>query len=643
MIAHKQPGAPSTSVNHAVAFDDVGARVRNRVVGWLSVVIAVGALLHACVFGLVATGLLDVPHLRGFPHPGIIGAACLAVAAVVLAARRHLVQAPSSLGGVALSIGSALTIGLTLPAHYVDVSLPQVLWAPVLIAAATCGRRWIVATFAVTFGLVLARHGLAPAFHSPTAVAMMAMLLGIIVSVRWLHEAGLREAALTHERLMQALDNDALTSLPNRQRFLESVVEALRFLPRTKKGLAVLRVDVEQFGILTTTLGRDVGDDVLRQVGALLRAGVRSTDVVARSGADDFLVLLIDLPSVVGAERVAMKLVQQFERALPAGSRTVHLSVRVGVAFVDDSAVPDADAVDPSSAERLVQRAETALARARGAGKARVAIEQGEREGEAQRRFLLSQDLREALERRELSVVFQPIVELATGRVVKAEALVRWKHGTLGAVSPAEFIPIAETNGTIHAIGDWVFRVAVQHASQWRNAAASDFKVSINRSPLQFREDGDGHHPCLALLDELGVPADSVVLEVTEGVLLEANATTKARLAALRAAGVQLSLDDFGTGYSSIGMLHGFDMDVVKIDRRFVQGLGRGNKDWVLCQSILTMAHALGLKVVAEGIETEEQRALLLELGCDYGQGYLLGRPMTADDLAARLSAPSLG
>jgi len=458
----------------------------------------------------------------------------------------------------------------------------------------------------------------------------------LVVFVRWLHDAGLREAAVAHGRLMQTLDSDALTSLPNRRRFLESVVEALRFLPRAKKGLAVLRVDLEQFGSLTTALGRDVGDDVLRQVGALLRATVRSTDVVARSGADDFLVLLFDLPSVVGAERVAAKLVERLEQALPAGTRTVHLSVRVGVAFVGADAVPDAERVDDGAAERLVQRAETALARAKAGGRSRVAIEHGDHECQAQRRFVLSQDLREALDRHELSVVFQPIVELATGRVVKAEALVRWKHGTLGAVSPTEFIPIAETNGTIHSIGDWVFRVAVQQASAWR-AAAPGFQISINRSPLQFREDGDGRHPCLAMLDELGAPPDSVVLEVTEGVLLDANAPTKARLAALRAAGVQLSLDDFGTGYSSIGMLHGFDMDVVKIDRRFVQGLSRGGKDWVLCGSILTMAHALGLKVVAEGIETEEQRALLLELGCDYGQGYLLGRPMPAVDLATRL------
>jgi EAL domain-containing protein (putative c-di-GMP-specific phosphodiesterase class I) len=205
----------------------------------------------------------------------------------------------------------------------------------------------------------------------------------------------------------------------------------------------------------------------------------------------------------------------------------------------------------------------------------------------------------------------------------------------MGAVSPAEFIPIAEANGTIHDIGDWVFREAVRQTLAWRAAGASGFQISINRSPVQFREDPDSRHPCLLMLDELSAPGDAVVLEVTEGVLLDADPGTRDRLAALREAGIQLSLDDFGTGYSSIGQLHGFDMDLLKIDRRFVSGLTRGSKDYLLCESILRMAHSLGLQVVAEGIETEEQRALLEELGCDYGQGYLLGRPMPAEALAS--------
>jgi diguanylate cyclase (GGDEF)-like protein len=498
------------------------------------------------------------------------------------------------------------------------------------MAAATCDFVWVPVMGALSFGGVIVRHGWVPALRSPATIVTSALILGLVLLVRWLHDAGMREAAASHARSIHATFHDALTGLPNRHRFVQRLQQALS---TSTTGVAVLRIDLDEFGPLNRALGRAAGDAVLRSVADTLRLATGPAESLARAGADDFLVLLTDQPDASRGERLATTLLESLEAPRVIAGRTLHLTARVGVAF--------ARAGEVSDAESLLQRAERAMSDARAAGVHRISLETSAPEAPANdRAFQISQALRGACARGEMSIVYQPIVDLGTGRVTKGEALVRWTHPELGAVGPAEFIPIAEANGTIHEIGDWVLVHAARQAAAWRARGAHDFVVSVNRSPVQFRTDGDGPHPCLERLREAGVTPDCVVLELTEGVFLDTDASMRKRLETLRTAGIGLSLDDFGTGYSSLGHLHGFDLDVVKIDRRFVQNLANGPKDRVLCESIVGMAHALGLSVVAEGVETEEQRAILAALGCDYAQGYLLGRPMPAKPMGELVLSP---
>ena len=240
-------------------------------------------------------------------------------------------------------------------------------------------------------------------------------------------------------------------------------------------------------------------------------------------------------------------------------------------------------------------------------------------------------------------MVYQPIVELATGAVHKAEALIRWHHPTRGLISPAEFIPIAEASGLIVDIGEWVFQQAAAQVQQWRATLDPDFQISVNKSPVQFHNDAGRQQSWVAHLRQIGLGGDAVVVEITEGLLLDTSAAVTEQLLQLRDAGIQVSLDDFGTGYSSLTYLQRFDIDYIKIDQSFVRHLIPECTELALCKAIIVMAHELGMKVIAEGVETAGQRDLLVAAGCDYGQGYLFARPMPVEAfdafMAARASA----
>lgn len=611
-----------------VSESEISSALRGRVVGWVTLAVAAVCFGQALFLGLQAKGVLVLPTVRRVEQPWAVIAGGVLTGIITLTLRRGYKR--ESVGGswVGVVLASAALCGIAAPKAWLQEAIPQIVWVPVLIAAATCDLRWAFVCFGLEFMFLFARHGLQPALISPNSWINMVAILGLVVALRWLHDEGLRAASRAHRRMLGALFHDPLTGLRNRHGFAERLARLNADDASPRGSITVLRFEIEQFSRLSNALGRDSAEETLKQVAMTVGAEIGEGEAAARVATHDFLLLLRGLAGPAEVERRATRITESLERPRRVRGRELRLSVRVGVVFVE----PD----EPAEAEAVLQRVDQAVALAQGGGRQRVVIltRQSAVDG-SDRAFILSQDLHGALAQGQLSVVYQPIVHLKTGRMVKAEALVRWRHATMGAVSPAEFIPIAEANGTIHDIGDWVFREAVRQTLAWRAAGASGFQISINRSPVQFREDPDSRHPCLLMLDELSAPGDAVVLEVTEGVLLDADPGTRDRLAALREAGIQLSLDDFGTGYSSIGQLHGFDMDLLKIDRRFVSGLTRGSKDYLLCESILRMAHSLGLQVVAEGIETEEQRALLEELGCDYGQGYLLGRPMPAEALAS--------
>ncbi len=435
--------------------------------------------------------------------------------------------------------------------------------------------------------------------------------------------------------IWQQANFDALTGLPNRRMLRDRLEQAVRQSRRDGRRLALLFIDLDHFKQVNDSLGHERGDQLLVQAAGRLCGCVREVDTVSRFGGDEFTVLLGDLRHAVDADEVARDIVNVLSRPYALDGETAYVSASVGITIYPD----DATAIDD-----LFKHADQALYVAKDAGRNRVSQFTPALEVAAQTRGNLARDLRSALAEGQLHVVYQPVVSLASGAVLKAEALLRWQHPSRGPIGPTIFIPIAESTGLIVEIGDWVFLQAARQARVWRERLDPGFQISVNKSPIQFANVRGGHDAWFKLLDDLNLPGQSIVVEITEGVLLDASESVDEHLLRLRDAGVSVSLDDFGTGYSSLSYLQRHDIDFIKIDQRFVRGLAPGSRDHTLCKAMIVMAHELGMQVIAEGVETEQQRALLAEAGCDHGQGYLFAQPMPADDFeawvhAARVSA----
>jgi EAL domain-containing protein (putative c-di-GMP-specific phosphodiesterase class I) len=289
--------------------------------------------------------------------------------------------------------------------------------------------------------------------------------------------------------------------------------------------------------------------------------------------------------------------------------------------------------------EDLLKHADQAMYAAKGAGRNRFSYFTAALQVAALNRMRLTNDLRSAIKGEQLRLYFQPIVDLKTGRIRKAEALLRWQHPQRGLVSPLEFIPLAESSGLIVDIGQWVFNESIRWVQRWRDVVDAQFQVSLNQSPVEFQREGGSYDVWLRTLRQLNVPGQAIVVEITEGLLLDASSMVTDKLLQLRDAGIQVALDDFGTGYSSLSYLNKFDIDYLKIDRSFVSNLAPDSSDMALSEAIIVMAHKLGLQVIAEGVETAQQRDLLAGAGCDHAQGYLFDRPLPVEEFDAMLMA----
>ena len=427
----------------------------------------------------------------------------------------------------------------------------------------------------------------------------------------------------------QQANFDALTGLPNRRMLRERLEQDIRKSERDGASLALLFIDLDHFKEVNDTLGHDRGDQLLIDAAHRIRGCVRNSDTVARMGGDEFTVVLGTLHHGGLVEQVARDILAALSREFVLDGERAFVSASIGVTLYPD---------DATRIEDLLKQADQALYAAKDAGRNRFSHFTPALQEAALTRVRLANDLRGALQGDELQVVYQPIIQLATGRVHKAEALLRWTHPVRGAISPATFIPIAESSGQIVEIGDWVACQAVEQVRRWREAVDAGFQISVNKSPVQFRHADRAGAPWIAGLGAAGLPGSAIAIEITEGLLLDRGNGVAEQLAQLRAAGVAVSLDDFGTGYSSLSYLQKFDIDFLKIDQAFVRGLSGASKDMALCKAIIVMAHALGMKVVAEGVETDEQRRLLTEAECDYGQGYLFAQPMPADAFEAWLA-----
>ena len=439
------------------------------------------------------------------------------------------------------------------------------------------------------------------------------------------------EALIRHQAFF-----DNLTGLPNRRMFRDRLEQEIKKCKRDGQQLAILFIDLDHFKEVNDTLGHESGDRLLVQAAQRLQHCVRESDTVARMGGDEFTVILSDISHSDRLEPILQKILQSMDAMFQLGDEQVFVSASIGITLYP---------VDATEIEDLFKNADQALYVAKGEGRNRFSFFTPALQQAAQTRVRLANDLRTALGEAQFRVVFQPIVELSTGSIHKAEALIRWDHPKRGLVSPAMFIPIAESSGLIVDIGEWVFQQAARQVRQWRDTLHPDFQISINRSPVQFQHDDAGQASWGLQLHAMGLPGKCLVVEITEGLLLDTSTVVGDHLLELSDAGIQVSLDDFGTGYSSLAYLQKFDIDYIKIDQSFVRHLIAGSTDFALCKAIIVMAHELGMKVIAEGVETEQQRDLLNSAGCDYGQGYYFARPMPAAEFEwmhqRRLESPA--
>ena len=424
----------------------------------------------------------------------------------------------------------------------------------------------------------------------------------------------------------QQANFDALTGLPNRRMLRDRLEQDIKKSRRESLQLAILFIDLDHFKEVNDTLGHNKGDLLLIEAARRIRACVRESDTVARMGGDEFTVVLPELQDAGSLERIIEGILSAMGALFQLGNEQVFISASIGITMYPE---------DATEVESLFKNADQALYVAKAAGRNRFSFFTPALQHAAQTRVRLTSDLRTGLAQAQFLLVYQPIVELRTGAIYKAEALIRWLHPTHGLISPAVFIPIAETSGLITEIGNWVFLNAASQAKDWRKSLHPNFQISINKSPVQFHRDGATCKQWLDHLQALGLPGAGIAVEITEGLLLDANLGLSPQLRELHDAGIQVSLDDFGTGYSSLSYLQKFEIDYIKIDQSFVRHLMPGSTNLALCKAIIVMAHELGMKVIAEGIETPGQRDLLAAAGCDFGQGYLFARPMPAKDFEA--------
>jgi diguanylate cyclase (GGDEF)-like protein/PAS domain S-box-containing protein len=428
-------------------------------------------------------------------------------------------------------------------------------------------------------------------------------------------------------QMTHSAEHDFLTGLPNRMLLNDRISQAISFAPRHLKHVAVLFLDLDGFKHINDSLGHPTGDRLLQSIAKRLVECVRASDTVSRQGGDEFVVLLSEVELAEDAAITARRMLQAVAQPHSIDQHDLHVTTSIGV-----SVYPD----DGLDAETLIKNADTAMYQAKENGRQSFQFFKPSMNARAVERQSIEESLRRALERQEFALHYQPKINLTTGAITGAEALIRWVHPMRGLISPADFIPVAEDCGLILSIGAWVLREACAQARAWMDADLPVMSMAVNVSAMEFRHESflDG---LVAILDETGLDPKFLELELTESVLMKHAAATAVILRTLRESGIRVAVDDFGTGYSSLSYLQKFPVDAVKIDQSFVRQISTAGDDTTIVKAIIGMARGLKLRVIAEGVETPEEAAFLRAYRCEEAQGYYFSRPVPAQQFAMLL------
>ncbi|WP_017654139.1 putative bifunctional diguanylate cyclase/phosphodiesterase [Fortiea contorta] len=443
-------------------------------------------------------------------------------------------------------------------------------------------------------------------------------IVGRVWSFRDVTDQKLAVATIRHQA-----SHDLLTNLPNREFFHQRLVESLQLAHQNHHQLAVCFLDLDRFKKINDTLGHRIGDQLLQSVAQRLKKCLGSADTLARWGGDEFILLLPEIKDVHGVAHIQEHILAAFKPAFSIENHCLHISASIGVALYP---------IHGEDAETLIKNADAALARVKSQGRNNYQFYHSAITSQATELLILENSLHSALERQEFEVYYQPQVNITTGKITKIEALLRWNSFDLGLIPPEKFIPIAEETGLIISIGEWVLKTACTQNKAWQEMLELPaLTVAVNLSARQFQQSNLAEMVA-QILSETQLNHECLELEITESVAMKNISLTQATLRELHNMGVAISIDDFGTGYSSLSYLKTFPLHGLKIDKSFVRDLRHGNNDVAIATAIIALAHGLNLAVVAEGVETEEQRNLLQILNCELMQGYLFSRPLSVED-----------
>lgn len=441
-------------------------------------------------------------------------------------------------------------------------------------------------------------------------------------------EVAIAERQAAENRVEYLAYHDALTGLPNRMLLQDRLEQAMVWAGRSGTKVALLFLDLDNFKAINDSLGHAASDDLLKTLAANLKASLRNTDTISRQSGDEFVMVLSGLDNREECTLPLAQIMEGIQAPIHLGDTEIALSASIGIALYPD---------DGQTFDALLQKAETAMYTAKEAGRNAYRFFDESMSTEAVANLALRNGLRRALEQNQFVLHYQPQIDLASGAVIGVEALIRWQHPDLGLLAPGRFIAVAEDSGLIVPMGEWVIEEACRQGARWRRAGLPPLVVAVNLSAIQFRR-GNVEQTVMRALEASGLPPEWLELELTESILLQGTDSVFAIVRELKRHGVKFSIDDFGTGYSSLSYLKRFAVDKLKIDQSFVRDLAPDSDDAAIIRAIVQMAHSLGLRTIAEGVETEDTLELLRRFGCDEAQGYHFARPMPAEAINAYLA-----